>query len=124
MFEVNIRFIGGLLAAYYLSGQEVSAPEWHVARGKRERWMETRLLVHVFLISWLYTSRQVLAVVFNRDAVSSDASLFGLFGLFFSVRSVYSGLHSEPSGFFPPGANASRRQVHSTVTVELEKKNI
>lgn len=24
MFEVNIRFIGGLLAAYYLSGQEVS----------------------------------------------------------------------------------------------------
>lgn len=25
MFEVNIRFIGGLLAAYYLSGQEVSA---------------------------------------------------------------------------------------------------
>ena len=25
VFEVNIRFIGGLLAAYYLSGQEVSA---------------------------------------------------------------------------------------------------
>lgn len=25
MFEVNIRFIGGLLAAYYLSGQEVSS---------------------------------------------------------------------------------------------------
>ncbi|TNN24212.1 Mannosyl-oligosaccharide 1,2-alpha-mannosidase IB [Liparis tanakae] len=24
VFEVNIRFIGGLLAAYYLSGQEVS----------------------------------------------------------------------------------------------------
>lgn len=23
VFEVNIRFIGGLLAAYYLSGQEV-----------------------------------------------------------------------------------------------------
>lgn len=27
VFEVNIRFIGGLLAAYYLSGQEVSAPK-------------------------------------------------------------------------------------------------
>lgn len=26
VFEVNIRFIGGLLAAYYLSGQEVSLP--------------------------------------------------------------------------------------------------
>lgn len=25
VFEVNIRFIGGLLAAYYLSGQEVSS---------------------------------------------------------------------------------------------------
>lgn len=24
VFEVNIRFIGGLLAAYYLSGEEVS----------------------------------------------------------------------------------------------------
>lgn len=28
VFEVNIRFIGGLLAAYYLSGQEVSAHMW------------------------------------------------------------------------------------------------
>lgn len=25
VFEVNIRFIGGLLAAYYLSGEEVSS---------------------------------------------------------------------------------------------------
>lgn len=24
MFEVNIRFVGGLLSAYYLSGKEVS----------------------------------------------------------------------------------------------------
>lgn len=27
VFEVNIRFIGGLLAAYYLSGEEVSRIE-------------------------------------------------------------------------------------------------
>lgn len=33
VFEVNIRFIGGLLAAYYLSGQEVSAPEWRWDKG-------------------------------------------------------------------------------------------
>lgn len=39
VFEVNIRFIGGLLAAYYLSGQEVSAPEWqsHLGKGNAER---------------------------------------------------------------------------------------
>lgn len=39
VFEVNIRFIGGLLAAYYLSGQEVSAPEWqsHVGKGSAEQ---------------------------------------------------------------------------------------
>lgn len=30
VFEVNIRFIGGLLAAYYLSGQEVSVPAGHL----------------------------------------------------------------------------------------------
>lgn len=34
VFEVNIRFIGGLLAAYYLSGQEVSAPDQQSQRGK------------------------------------------------------------------------------------------
>lgn len=41
VFEVNIRFIGGLLAAYYLSGQEVS----------------TRLCVCVF-ITWTVGKRE------------------------------------------------------------------
>lgn len=35
VFEVNIRFIGGLLAAYYLSGQEVSAPKQQSQREKK-----------------------------------------------------------------------------------------
>lgn len=30
VFEVNIRFIGGLLAAYYLSGEEVSKIKQHI----------------------------------------------------------------------------------------------
>lgn len=33
VFEVNIRFIGGLLAAYYLSGEEVSS------QGTPVRWL-------------------------------------------------------------------------------------
>lgn len=33
VFEVNIRFIGGLLAAYYLSGEEVSRIKYHVFWG-------------------------------------------------------------------------------------------
>ena len=28
MFEVNIRFVGGLLSAYYLSGKDVSVFFW------------------------------------------------------------------------------------------------
>ncbi|XP_075704346.1 mannosyl-oligosaccharide 1,2-alpha-mannosidase IB-like, partial [Rhinoderma darwinii] len=37
VFEVNIRFIGGLLAAYYLSGQEVRPISAPAARGLRFR---------------------------------------------------------------------------------------
>jgi mannosyl-oligosaccharide alpha-1,2-mannosidase len=37
VFEVNIRFIGGLLAAYYLSGEEVSKSQvtHHLGEGVR-----------------------------------------------------------------------------------------
>lgn len=35
VFEVNIRFIGGLLAAYYLSGEEVSSQETPVCLSKQ-----------------------------------------------------------------------------------------
>lgn len=107
MFEVNIRFIGGLLAAYYLSGQEVSAPKQQSQREKkkRHRCLKRRISIHFFLPAgpcWLSpplllsapisTSRQALGVVFKvRDAVSTPMSLFGLYAPFSSssVRSVY-----------------------------------
>lgn len=53
VFEVNIRFIGGLLAAYYLSGQEVSA------------------LPLPPMSAPIYTSRQLLIPVFKRLCIKS-----------------------------------------------------
>ncbi|XDV41400.1 hypothetical protein PO909_010278 [Leuciscus waleckii] len=38
VFEVNIRFVGGLLSAYYLSGKEVCKPgAWQREKAREER---------------------------------------------------------------------------------------
>lgn len=107
MFEVNIRFIGGLLAAYYLSGQEVSARNSNRSgKKKKKASLSEEKDFHPFFPScWpllappplllsapISTSRQALGVVFKvRDAVSTPMSLFGLYAPFSSssVRSVY-----------------------------------
>lgn len=69
----------------------------------------------------VYTSGQVLVVV-KRDAVSSNTSLFGLYT--FSLSVLFTLVFIPSRAVFPPGANASHRHVRSTVTVELENKNV
>lgn len=120
VFEVNIRFIGGLLAAYYLSGQEVSASEWlsHVGNGNAERKEGSS---STFFCSFGFTPGGRFWS-FIETLCPVITSLFGLYTFSPSVQFTLVFIPSR--AVFPPGANASQRHVRSTVTVELEKKNI
>lgn len=98
MFEVNIRFIGGLLAAYYLSGQEVSALKWQSHAEKAS--LNEKKDFHPFFFpvcSHLHQSAGFGWCLQERHRIKSYVFVWPL--LFFSVCSVYSALGVEPSGF-------------------------
>lgn len=68
VFEVNIRFIGGLLAAYYLSGEEVSRqgmPVWLLKRSPTA--VKWRAFLAAECFSNLNITKLISRFSFNTD---------------------------------------------------------
>lgn len=110
MFEVNIRFIGGLLAAYYLSGQEVSALKWQSHAEKAS--LNEKKDFHPFFCSCLlpFTPVGRFRVVSSRETPYQVICLCLAFTLLLSV--LFTLLLVLSRAVSPPGLKASRRGLH------------
>lgn len=106
VFEVNIRFIGGLLAAYYLSGQEVSAQS-HVGKGTAQ-WKEGSSAMLPSSSGFTPVGRFRLLSL--RETLCPEIRLCLAFSLFLCPLCLrWSSFRAQR--FLPPGANASQRHV-------------